>query len=183
MIKHIATIALLAALIGMTGCGTMRDWRSTLDERLPVYGHRNWIVVADSAYPSQSAPGIETIHTGQGQIEVLKKVLEAVEEAPHVQAKVMVDRELEHVAEADAPGIEAYRQQLKAVLAGKQVIVKPHEDIIRKLDEGSRLFNVLLLKTDMTLPYTSVFLELDCGYWNAGKEQRLRQSIAAKGKQ
>jgi hypothetical protein len=31
----------------------------------------------------------------------------------------------------------------------------------------------------MTIPYTSVFFELDCGYWNADAEQRLRQLIEA----
>ena len=36
-------------------------WKLVLNERLPVYGHRNWIVVADSAYPEQSADAIETI--------------------------------------------------------------------------------------------------------------------------
>jgi hypothetical protein len=35
----------------------------------------------------------------------------------------------------------------------------------------------LIVKTDMTIPYTSVFFELDCGYWNAGAEERLRQAI------
>ncbi|MFT6621310.1 MAG: hypothetical protein ACJASX_004228, partial [Limisphaerales bacterium] len=29
--------------------------------------------------------------------------------------------------------------------------------------------------------YTSVFLELDCGYWSGEKEKRLRDAIA-KGK-
>ena len=53
----------------------------------------------------------------------------------------------------------------------------PHEDIIAELDKASEMFNVLLLKTDMTLPYTSVFLQLDCGYWNADKEKRLRAAF------
>jgi hypothetical protein len=36
----------------------------------------------------------------------------------------------------------------------------------------------------MTIPYTSVFFELDCGYWNAAAEQRLRKAILeAEGKQ
>ena len=39
-------------------------WRATLDERLPLLGHRNWIVVADAAYPWQASAGIETIDTG-----------------------------------------------------------------------------------------------------------------------
>jgi len=33
---------------------------------LPLFGHRNWIVVADSAYPAHSMPGIETIVSGAG---------------------------------------------------------------------------------------------------------------------
>jgi hypothetical protein len=31
----------------------------------------------------------------------------------------------------------------------------------------------------MTIPYTSVFFELDCGYWNAEAEVRLRQAMLA----
>ena len=38
-------------------------------------------------------------------------------------------------------------------------------------------FRVLIIKTDMTLPYTSVFCELDCGYWSAAAEQRLREAL------
>ncbi len=181
MKRQISTGMMMAATVAMlTGCASTRNWESTLDARLPVYGHRNWIVVADSAYPKQSAPGIETIYTGKSQIEVLEAVLKAVEAAPHVKAKVMIDQELDSVPETDAPGVEAYRRQLKSHLTGKQVAVMPHEEIIRKLDEGAKLFSILLLKTDMVLPYTSVFLELDCGYWNAEKEQRLRKAIESK---
>jgi hypothetical protein len=158
------------------GCGST-GWQGRLDASLAEYGHRNWIVVADSAYPKQSASGIETIATGLDQIEVLDIVLDAVAEAPHVQAIVMLDAELESVPEADAPGIADYRAQLAATLQGKQVKAMPHEDIIAELDKASEMFNVLLLKTDMVLPYTSVFLQLDCGYWNVDKEQRLRDRL------
>jgi len=34
------------------------------------------------------------------------------------------------------------------------------------------------LKTNMTIPYTSVFFELDCGYWHPGAEERLREAMA-----
>ena len=50
------------------------DWKRELKALLPLYGHRNWIVVADSAYPAQSCPGIETIVSGAGLIEVARKV-------------------------------------------------------------------------------------------------------------
>ncbi len=48
------------------------------------------------------------------------------------------------------------------------------EELIGKLDEAGKTFHVLLLKTNLCLPYTSVFLQLDCAYWNADAEKRLR---------
>lgn len=153
------------------------NWRNRLRQELPALGHRNWIVVADAAYPKQSAPGIETLVTGAGQLEVLQEVLSAIEKAPHVRAVVMLDQELDNVAETDATGVEDYRQALQELFSQNEPKMIPHEDIIRDLDEASKLFNVLLLKTKMTIPYTSVFLQLDCGYWDAEKEARLRDSL------
>jgi L-fucose mutarotase/ribose pyranase (RbsD/FucU family) len=167
------------ATMSLCGCGGNR-WQNRFNSALPEYGHRNWIVIADSAYPKQSAPGIETIATGKEQLEVLDVVLDAIADAQHVQAIVMLDAELDSVTEADAPGVTEYRSKLKASLKGKQVKVMPHEDIIAELDEGAEMFNILLLKTDLTIPYTSVFLQLDCGYWNAEKEKRLRDAMAGK---
>jgi hypothetical protein len=34
-----------------------------------------------------------------------------------------------------------------------------------------------VLKTRMTIPYTSVFLRLDCGYWSDEQEKRLREKM------
>ncbi len=149
-------------------------WRDRLRQELPAYGHRNWIVIADSAYPKQSAPGIETVVTGEDQLTVLEAVLEAIDAAPHVRPLVLVDSELVKIPDADAPGIASYRRSLDGLLSKANLRRLPHEDIIRELDEGSKLFNVLLLKTNMTIPYTSVFIQLDCGYWDAAKESRLR---------
>jgi len=167
--KGIKAVVLLLVAISFCGCGG-NTWQSRFNKVLPEYGHRNWIVIADSAYPKQSAQGIETIATGRGQLEVLDVVLDAIADAPHVQAIV---------TEADAPGVTEYRNTLKKSLKGKQVKVMQHEDIIAELDEGAKMFNILLLKTDMIIPYTSVFLQLDCGYWNAEKENRLRSLISA----
>lgn len=169
-------LALFAATLG--GCvGGKTDWRLAVDEQLRVLGHRNWIVIADAAYPWQTAPGIETLYTGASQIEVVEAVLSATEDAPHVDPIIYVDNELKHVSDADAPGITAYRHSLDALLGDRKVTRLPHEDIIAKLDEAGGTFHVLLLKTDMTLPYTSVFIELYCGYWDGAREQRLRDAI------
>jgi len=54
-----------------------------------------------------------------------------------------------------------------------------HEQIIAKLDHSAEVFRILIIKTKMTIPYTTVFFELDCGYWNAAAEDRLRQAMKA----
>ncbi len=155
----------------------MADWEQQLNRLLPLFGHRNWIVVADSAYPAQSKPGIETIVAVGDQIAVVSKVLEAIAECKHVRANVYADKEMAFVAESDAPGIAEYRRQLDGVLKGVRVSTLPHEEIIARLDEAARVFRVLVVKTAMTIPYTSVFFALDCGYWSAEAEERLRNAM------
>jgi len=74
------------------------DWERQLRSLLPLFGHRNWIVVADSAYPAQSKPGIETIAAGEDQMRVVRKVLGAITACNHIRANVYVDKELAFVA-------------------------------------------------------------------------------------
>lgn len=175
--KSIKIIVLALVIVSVCGCST---WQSRFGEVLPEYGHRNWIVVADSAYPKQSASGVETIATGKDQLKVLDIVLKAIDDAPHVRAIIMLDAELEYVSESDAPGVSEYRSALKEYLKDKEVKVMPHEEVIAELAKESEMFNILLLKTNLTIPYTSVFLQLDCGYWNAEKEKSLRELISEK---
>lgn len=175
MMKKLLLTLALTLLPGLQAA----DWQDTLKESLPLLGHRNWIVVADSAYPWQVSPGVQTIDTGATQEEVTRAVLEALAATKHVKPTIYVDRELEFVPEDAAHGISAYREKLAALLAGSEISKLPHEQIIAKLDEAGKTFHVLLLKTNMALPYTSVFLQLECGYWNASAEKRLRELIPA----
>jgi L-fucose mutarotase/ribose pyranase (RbsD/FucU family) len=87
-------------------------WEELLERQLPLLGHRNWIVVADGAYPWQTAPGVETVCTGAGQLDVLRAVLAAIDSASHVRPLVYIDAELPFLAEDDAPGITTYRGEL-----------------------------------------------------------------------
>lgn len=151
-------------------------WELRLRELLPLYGHRNWIVVADSAYPAQSKPGIETIFAGGDQIEAVSKVFDTIAESTHVRANIYLDQELASVPEHDAAGVLDYRGKLERLL-GPSARQLPHEQIIGKLDQAAQVFRVLIIKTAMTIPYTTVFFELDCGYWSAEAEQRMRSSM------
>lgn len=153
------------------------DWEHRLGDTLPLFGHRNWIVVADAAYPAQSNPGIETISIGADQIRVLRKVVGAIAASKHIRANVYLDDELQFVPELDAPGVADYKRELELLLADSIVNRLPHEQIIHKLDQCALVFRVLILKTPFTIPYSSVFFELDCGYWSRDAEQRLREAI------
>jgi hypothetical protein len=153
------------------------DWRSQLTQELPLLGHRNWIAVVDSAYPLQTSAGIETIETDADQLDVVRTVLDALSKTKHVRPVIFTDAELKVVPESDAPGVTAYRQALASMLKTSGATSLPHEQIISKLDEAGKTFHVLVLKTRMTIPYTSVFMRLDCGYWTDDQENRLREMI------
>jgi L-fucose mutarotase/ribose pyranase (RbsD/FucU family) len=149
-------------------------WQYRLNRLLPLMGHRNWIIVADSAYPAQSNPGIETIATGVSHNQALGRTLWAIAEVAHVRFTAYLDAELKHVPEKDAPGVSAIRSDIDRLLEGQQVREIEHEQIISKLDECAKVFRIVVLKSTLTIPYTSVFLELECGYWNDKAEVRLR---------
>jgi D-ribose pyranose/furanose isomerase RbsD len=154
------------------------SWASNLNELLPTLGHRNWIVIADAAYPAQSNPGIETIATGAQHLDVLRTALQALGNGKHVKARIYLDAEFKFVSEHDAPGVTIYRQELARLIGDQDTETIPHEEIIDKLDQSARLFRILILKSNLAIPYTTVFVELDCKYWNRGAEKRLRLSMA-----
>ena len=176
MKKHILG-AMLLTMIMTTNVFSSENWKGKLQKELPLLGHRNWIVVADAAYPLQTAPGIETIYVAADQLEVVKGVIAELAKTQHVKPTIYTDAEMKFVAEKNAPGISAYREALEKILAHQPVQVLPHEQIIGKLDEAGKTFKVLLIKTPLTKPYTSVFFQLECGYWNAESENQLRDAM------
>jgi L-fucose mutarotase/ribose pyranase (RbsD/FucU family) len=173
-------LPVLVAVVLASLCAQAQDWQAKLAQEMPLMGHRNWIMVVDSAYPLQSSAGVETIETNMSQVEVLRKVLGTIDSSIHVRPIVYMDKELPFVPEKDAPGVTKYRQDIQSVLTGKKITALPHAEIIAKVDEVGKTFHVLILKTTMTVPYSSVFLELNCKYWSDEAEQRLREAMSQK---
>jgi len=152
-------------------------WEQKLAQELPALGHRNWIVVADSAFPLQISPGIEVVVSGEDHFAVLEKVFKAIGASQHIRPRIYLDKELTYVTEDLAPGIEACRQKLDGMLKGREVVPVLHEELIARLDQVARTFRILMVKTNLTLPYTSVFMELDCGYWKPESEAKMRERM------
>lgn len=144
-----------------------------LREILPRLGHRNWIAVVDAAFPEMVAPGATTVIGGD-----IESVLALLSEQRHVRAEPFLDSELAQMTDEDAPGISDFRTRLEARLQGIPVQRLPHDEIIAMIDAAAQTFRVVVVKTPVLLPYTSLFLRLECGYWNAAAEARLRERIS-----
>jgi L-fucose mutarotase/ribose pyranase (RbsD/FucU family) len=154
-------------------------WQAVVEQRLPMFGDGNLIVIADAAFPEMSVDGVQTIHTHTPQIEVLKSVLASIDENKHLRPMVSTSDELKFVEERDAPGISAYRDSLLQLLAGRESDTVPELKAIHSAAETATLYRVLVLKTDSTLPFTSVFIHLKNGYWSPEAEKRLRDAMTA----
>jgi hypothetical protein len=168
--KIILTVILLAAALPAHAA----DWKQRLNESMPLLGHRNWILVVDSAYPLQTSPGIETIETNASQLDVVRAVLDSIDRSIQVRPVIFLDAELPFISNSEAEGVSAYRTQVEELIKGLPVRSLPHEKIISTIDEAGKTFHVLVLKTNMTIPYTSVFVRLDCKYWSPEQERNLR---------
>ena len=57
MNTRVFLLALLCTVSSVFPSQGQEPWQTKLKKELPLLGHRNWIVIADSAYPWQTAPG------------------------------------------------------------------------------------------------------------------------------
>jgi len=152
-------------------------WKREFQRMLPLLGHRNWILVVDKAYPWQSGNGITTLYTGQPLMKTLEEVVTELKASTHAKPVFYTDKEMASMTEDMAKGVDAYREQLKKVLEGQETKALLHDDVFPKVAEAAKLFNILILKTDEAIAYSSVFIELDCAYWGPEKEKALREKM------
>jgi|SRR5215217_1091175 len=188
IIMKLPAIFLIAGALFLGGCtepeaqtnnvsGTHEHWKSKFYEKLPMLGHRNWILVVDKAFPEQNAAGIEYIYANENLNAVLKQVLSQVNQSGHVKPIIYQDKELNFITEEQASGVTELKSAIKSTIGNQPVQTLLHDSVFKKLDTESKLFKVLVIKTNEVIPYTSVFLQLDCAYWNGDKEVQLRKSI------
>ena len=155
----------------------LKTWKEVLEEDLHLLGHRNWILVVDKAFPEQSSAGMKYLYVEQDLLPTLDYVLEALDKSTHVKPIIYQDKELSYIKEDQVNGIEAFRSAAAKTLDGRAVNTLLHDEVFQMLDESSSLFRVLVIKTNCILPYTSVFLQLDCSYWGPENEKTLREQM------
>jgi len=178
-------IVIVFFLMGCMACNqpatnttdTQTDWKQQLNKELPLLGHRNWILVVDKAFPAQSSAGMEVFNTNEDLLPVLKYTLGQINSSTHVKPIIFTDKEINYITESQSPGVGNYKTQLKGILGTLPVQSLLHDSVFTKMDASSKLFKVLVLKTNQTLAYSSVLIQLDCAYWNADKEKQLRAAM------
>ena len=181
-IHPLSALVMLVSLVLLTAsCNQdkpveeLKTWKEVLEEDLHLLGHRNWILVVDKAFPEQSSPGMKYIYVDQDLLPTLDHVLGALDKSTHVKPIIYQDKELSFITEEQVNGIEAFRSAAARTLDGRVVNTLLHDEVFQMLDESSSLFRVLVIKTNCILPYTSVFLQLDCSYWGPENEKTLRE--------
>jgi hypothetical protein len=175
----VAVGILLAATMVYAAPPGDANWKEQVASEMPLLGHRNWILIVDSAYPLQVSPGVQTIETDEPMLAVAHFVLGEIDQSIHLRPDVFMDAELPYVSDEDAPDASAYRRAAGDLLHSYQVVREPHDKLIEQVGEAGDTFHVLVLKTNGTIPYSSIFIRLNCKYWSDDAEQRLRAKMAS----
>lgn len=179
MFRGGAVLVLMAAILS-TGCfpadGENR-WRGAVDRKAGQLGYRNWIVVAEASFPAHNREGLRQVNAPVEIPEAVDYVLNALERTENVRPNVYLTRELSAVENDFAPGIDEFRERIIASLHGHETTILEQQSLLTLLEDANRSFEVLVIRTETALPYTSVFLELQPGYWDADSESRLRERI------
>ena len=163
------------------GCGPGmfgNDWKSSVDHQASQLGYRNWIVIAEASFPAHSRPGVSQVNADAEVPEVVDYVLNALEKTQHVKPNIYLTREMRSVDNDVAPGIDDLRAQIKNSLHGHESTEIDQQSLLTLIESAQSSFDVLVIRTHTALPYTSVFLELQPGYWDAESERELRQRIS-----
>lgn len=173
-------VTALASCASRPDTVTMPAWELELRSDVLREGAGNWIVIADAAFPVLSRTGVRTIVTDTDVSGALGIVLDQVERSQHVQPRFYLASELDNIDGVYAPGIQSYERELARTLHGHQTIRLQNRALMLLLADTKKNFQVLVVKTKTALPYSSLFIELDSGYWDSEAEKAMRDRMEAE---
>jgi hypothetical protein len=166
------------------GCALLSQdealWKSAVNRQSAQLGFRNWIVVAEASFPAFSRTGVHQVPANVEIPEALDYVLQAIDQTQHVKPNIYITRELRSMSNDSAPGIDELRERLETSLHGLENTSLEQDSLMTLLTDANRSFDVLIIRTTSALPYGSVFIELQPGYWDAEAEQQLRERMESE---
>lgn len=168
----------------LAGCGSGPDrpppgWAKIVEREVEALGIQNWIIVAESSFPVVSRSGVRTLVVDGKIPEIVDFIVNHLEKSEKVTPSFNTARELTFISDEQAPGIDHLRNELKEALHGHRVRQMENRSLTLLAHSDASRYAILVLKSKTTLPYSSVFIELDSGYWDRESEDRLRQEMKA----
>lgn len=170
--------ALLSAGCGWFGDGPREGWKAAVEAQTAQLGYRNWIVIAEASYPAHSRHGVRQVNSYQPIPVVVEEVLQTLERTEHVRPRIYLPREMRLVENDFAPGIDEFRRELEVSLHGRETTEIDQDSLLTLVQDARKSFDVLVVRTTTALPYTTVFMELQPGYWDGESEAHLRERMA-----
>lgn len=179
-IHHLLSIPVGVSLL-LGGCAWPDldeiGWKGAVDRQVAQLGNRNWIIVAEASFPAYSRIGVRQVNADVEIPEAVDYVLNVMERTENTRPNVYLARELRSVENDYAPGIDPLRKSITASLHGHEAVQISHQSLQLLIEDANRSFDVLVIRTQTALPYSSVYLELLPGYWDADSEEKLREQI------
>ncbi len=176
--RSLLTCAAALVSLGCAGMQADNTWQAAVDRQASQLGYRNWIVIAEASFPAHNRAGLRQVSTDLEVPEALDYVLNVLEKSENVRPNVYVTREARAVENDFAPGMDDYRKRIKSAFHGHETTELEQQSLLTLLENANKNFDVLVVRTTSALPYTSIFLELQPGYWDVDSETRLREKIA-----
>ena len=150
---------------------------SELSPSLDVLGARNWIVIADPAYPILAGEGVDVLTVDADIPTTLRAVLNKLEQEGTLTPRLWVCNELEQLTEKRAPGVRRHRRELNRLISRELHYEMTDRIISLQLTQAAQTYRILYIKTTTALPYSTVAIELDSGYWDSDDEAELRERM------
>jgi len=175
--RWILTCVMAVSSLGCSIFPRQSTWKDAVNRQVSQLGYRNWVIVAEASFPAHNRPGFRQVTADVDVPVAVDYVLNSLERTQHVRPRVYLPREQRSVENDFAPGIDEMRKKIRASLHGHESTELEQQSLLTLLEDASRSFDVLVIRTHTALPYSSVFLELQPGYWDADSESRLRDRI------
>ena len=162
-------ISLSLIALGVSGCSGVlagqngqqyEELDAGLAREVQALRKRNWIVIADQSFPLHTRRGVRTLLVDKEIPEVLSGVIKVLESEKEVTPVFYRTRELAFVENDSAPGIDVYRYAITQDLKGYDVREYLYQYLSVELEDDSKTFGVLVIKTKTDLPYSAIFIEL-----------------------
>ena len=152
-------------------------WLDNVDQEVHKLGSFNWVIVADPSFPALSRSGVVTVTTPVSTTQALFGVLQSIDAHSHVRPRIHLTREASAVVEDETPGINQFRAERDFVLNKRETITLTNNALNLLITDARKNYRILVIKTTTNLPYTSIFMELESGYWDGESETALRKRL------